>query len=211
MPRSDTPDTPTTLIVALKDPATGKRLSGAAQRKRAELRKGSPNPIQKRVIDAPPVPKSEQFDDPFITLPLPPIDYGINAICSWASSILGVAVAVLSASINPKAALLVRAIKSLGRLTGRALRSEKALKLRQLSLGTNYDLTISGCPTDDLEKHAWAFSRLAVAIHDVAKAEVMDDAQVHRFLMLVDALSAFEKISADASFAALLEQINGGS
>ena len=192
--------------MALKDPATGKRLSGAAQRKRAELRKGLPAKQPEPTSDT----QTELVDDPFTALAKPPVADGVDAVCSWASGVLGVAVAVLSASISPKAVLLARAIKSLGRLTGRALRSEKALRLRQLRLGTTYDLRLPECPADELERHAWAFCKLALAIQEVAAAATMDEEQVHRFLMLVDALATFEKVSADASFTALLRQLDGG-
>lgn len=188
-----------------RNPQTGRRISGGAQRKRAELRKlpaKQPEPTAE--------PTAELVDDPFVGLAKPPVADGVDAVCSWASSILGVAVAALSVSISPKAVLLSRAIKALGRLTGRALRSEKALRLRQLRLGTPYDLSLPECPADELARHAWAFCRLSLAIHEVAAAATMDEEAVHRFLMLVDALATFEKVSADASFTALLRQLDGG-
>ena len=192
-----------------KNPATGKRYSGATQRKIAKVRQGTPVTLARRPVQ--PDPKSVLVgDDSFVALPPPPVAAGVDAVCSWASGVLGVAVAALSQGIDPKAVLVARSIKSLGKLTGRALRSEKALKLRQLRQGVPYDLALADCPADELARHAWAFARLALAIWGVATEPTLDEEQVHRFLMLVDALATFEKVSADASFSTLLAQLDGG-
>lgn len=160
--------------------------------------------------DLGPLDVADALDDPFPRMAPAPIARGIDAVSSWAAYVLGVAVAALTAGINPKAVLIARGVKALGRLNGKAVRSEKALRLRHERLGDAYDLTLPDCPTDDLARHAWAYARLAGVISELAAEPVFDEVVAQRYVMLFDALAAYKEVVVDHAFSGLKQQLNGG-
>lgn len=186
-----------------KNPQTGHRLSGGAQRKLAALRRGEAS----TALTLP----DEVEVDAFVGVTPPPVADGVNRVSSWAAQVLGVAVGHLATTIDAKAVLVAKALKSLGKMQGKAVKSENALKLRQLRQGVSYDLTATERPSDDLATHAWSFCRLAGVIYDVACDPCFDAERAQRFGFLVAALACFDTFSNDAALAALKADIKAES
>lgn len=187
-----------------KNPQTGARLSGGAQRKLAALRRGEAASTALSLPD-------EVEVDAFVGVTPPPVAEGVNRVSSWAAQVLGVAVAHLATTIDAKAVLVAKALKTLGKMQGKAVKSENALKLRHLRQGVSYDLTATERPSDDLASHAWSFCRLAGVIYDVACDPCFDAERAQRFGFLVAALACFDSFSSDAAVASLKADIKAES
>lgn len=99
----------------------------------------------------------------FADVQSPPV--GVAAVEAWASGLnLRAAVAAESADEDtaPRVGFVVGLCRELGRLSVKAVRSEKALKLRRLRLGEPDTLDPNVPPTDDpVAAVAWAYHRLA--------------------------------------------------
>ena len=135
-----------------KDPETGKRLSGAALRKRRAER-------GEVAADAPDLPIPDAFAD----VAAPPLC--VAAIESWAAGLnLRAAVAAEEAveESGPRVVFVVGVCRELGRLSVKATRSEKAMRLRRLRLGEDDVLDTDVPPLGDpVVAVAWAYARLA--------------------------------------------------
>ena len=137
-----------------RDPATGKRLSGAQQRRR----KREVQAPELQAPEVPPVPAR------FAGLPSPPAT--VSAIEAWAAGLnLCAAVAAEDSADNaaPRVSAVIGLCRELGRLSVKAARSEKALRLRRLRLGESDALDPERPPVDDPAATVlWAYRRLAL-------------------------------------------------
>lgn len=144
--------------VPTRDPETGHRLSGAALRRRRAARDGHVLPEA-----ALPVPAA------FVGAVPPPA--GVAAIESWASGLnlrAAVAAEEPGAESTPRVAFVISLCRELGRLTVKAARSEKAMRLRRLRLGES-DAVGPEVPVDDpVAAVSWAYVHLARLAYEAA-------------------------------------------
>lgn len=156
--------------------ADGKRLSGAALRKRRAERDDHVALVRTGEASALPVPAA------FADVQPPPV--GVAAVEAWAAGLnLRAALAAETADDEtaPRVAFVVGLCRELGRLSVKAGRSEKALKLRRLRLGESDALNLNVPPTDDpVAAVAWAYARLARLAFEAAASPswVADPRQV---------------------------------
>lgn len=138
------------------DRSTGRRLSGAAQRRLA----AHPDATAEAPAPAP---------TGLRTVPAPPRDRGVLACEAWVQSVNLVAVQAAAAGADSERVRLVRAcVRKIGQLRDKARRSEKATELRRLRLGGAADLTSEVPPVGDpIQACAWAFLRLCAVLHTI--------------------------------------------
>ena len=149
------------------DPITGKRLSGAAQDKQAAERRGLVKSKAAAIseLESLPVPVA------FLGLPPPPAR-GVAAIEAWAAGLnlrAGVALPDASEEEAPRLFAATTICKDLGKLTGKALRAEKALTLRRIRLGQSDRIDLDNPPFDDPAAIClWSFHKLAAIAYEAA-------------------------------------------
>ena len=106
----------------------------------------------------------------FVGVAAPPV--GVTAIEAWAAGLnLRAAVAAEDADDQaaPRVGFVVGICRELGRLSVKAARSEKAMRLRRLRLGEDDALDADAPPLDDpVAAVAWAFARLAFLAFEAA-------------------------------------------
>lgn len=156
-----------------RDPATGKRIPGCQQRKRAAQRNGATQAATqlsttKRPVsaDAPPLP----VPLPFLDLAPPPVGAGVAAVEHWAAGAnIRAAVAAEGATEEEtsRVVAVTGIVRLLGKLLSKATRSANALELRRLRLG---EPGLSADPPydDPAAAPAWCFMKLAVLAHEAA-------------------------------------------
>ena len=148
-------------VVPSKDPKTGKRLHGGAIRKRA---------AEKARLTA--LPQAETA----LTLPVPDVfadveepPAGVAAIEAWAAGLNLRAAVAAEAEDAPRVGFVAGVCRELGRLSVKAARSEKAMKLRRLRLGEDDILDPDVPPVSDpVAAVAWAYAQLARLAHEAA-------------------------------------------
>lgn len=106
----------------------------------------------------------------FADVAAPPL--GVAAIEAWASGLnLRAAVAAEEAveESGPRVVFVVGVCRELGRLSVKAARSEKAMRLRRLRLGEDDTIDEDVPPVSDpVAAVAWAYARLAHLAHEAA-------------------------------------------
>lgn len=147
-----------------RDPKTGKRLCGNDFRKRRAERDDRVALVRSGKAAELPVPEA------FVGLTEPPV--GVSAVEAWASGLnlrAAVAAEVADEKTGPRIAFVIGICRELGRLSVKAARSEKALKLRRLRLGESDALDPNIPPLDDpVGAVAWAYLRLARLAYEAA-------------------------------------------
>lgn len=197
-----------------RDPKTGKRLPGAAQKRLAALRSGVsasplPSPSGSALVLAAARP------GPFQPIHGPPPNVADGA--RWAARLLGLCMQALTENSDVlRAMLLQRACKLLGRLQAKAQKSLDALTLRKLRLQVDFYLESESPPhSDDLATHAWAFVRMVRLMYTAATDVSLGDdvgqtereAAAASYVRLFETLAAYEKINLDSAIAELREAL----
>lgn len=114
-----------------------------------------------------------------VELPVPPSfsglkppPQGVSEIESWAAGLnLRAATAAEEADEHsgPRVEAVIVLCRELGRLSVKAARSEKAVRLRKLRLNESGDIDLASPPFDDpVASVAWAYYRLAQLAHEAA-------------------------------------------
>lgn len=149
------------------DPTTGKRLSGAQQQKQARARRGTASlaVVSPADVESPPVPPA------LLGLPPPPTR-GVAATEVWAAGLnlrAGVALHEASEEEAPRLFTATTICRELGKMTGKALRAEKALTLRRIRLGQVDRIDLDDPPYDDpVAICVWSFHKLAQLAYEAA-------------------------------------------
>lgn len=139
-------------------------MSGAALRKRRAERDDAVALVRAGEASPLPVPAA------FAGLAEPPA--GVQAVEAWAAGLnlrAAVAAEVADEESAPRVAYVIGYCRELGRLTVKAARSEKGMKLRRLRLGESDTLDPNVPPLDDpVGAVAWAYHRLARLAYEAA-------------------------------------------
>ena len=158
----------------LIDHVTGKRLSGAQQRKHAALRRQpaeqpapAPSPAKK---PQPAQPRAAVH--PALAAIGPPPLGDVTAVESWATMCaLAVAVAGRDGADPDRLRVVRKGLRAIGQLRDKARRSAKAAELLKLRCGETHDLTAEQPPANPMVAAAWAYFRLAALVHLTLTAE----------------------------------------
>lgn len=144
------------------NPTTGKRLSGAAQRKRKQALASSP--------------ESGSF---FSRLGAPPLSQGVEACVTWANDVGLVCIATASHG-SPGELLRIRVVSTtlakLGMLKEKALRSEQAVNLRNQMESRKYHLLSTSPPLGDaMAAVGWAYFQLVRLLYTQCQQEITEE------------------------------------
>lgn len=132
--------------------SSGKELSGAAKRRRRQLR------------DAPP-----DASNPFAAVPAPPVGEGPAAVEAWGARLGAIALEAAERGEDVVRVLWVtKTLRRLGQLKDRARHSWKAVELLRQLRGERIDLASEARPEQAVAVVAWAYNRLALALHQAA-------------------------------------------
>lgn len=170
-----------------RDPATGKRISGAAQRRRKAAKlglaaqvptpkpdKATPTPTSRALVRKPaakpadppqptPAPQGLPIPPDFLLVGAPPTE--AHDIEKWAAGLnLRCVLATQTATSDemPRCLFLMQVIRDLGRMKDKAAKAEKGLLLRRLRLGIAWEYDAQQPPYDDpLAALVWAYRTLA--------------------------------------------------
>jgi hypothetical protein len=164
------------------DPKTGKRLSGAAQRKRKQEQLKAAQP---------------DLGNPFKDLEPPPIDRGVEVCEAWANDVALLVISAVESGAAPMRSKVLRlALRRLGALKNKARISQLAVEARYMKAlepdgdpeGWRALLTSKEPPLGDpVAGVAWSFLRLCRAAHEVATDEKEQEV---RLSMLIEACAA---------------------
>lgn len=186
------------------DPETGKRLSGAAQRKLAALRRqpAEQPPASAKPPKKPPVPTQPRsaVHPALAGIQSPPLG-DVTAVESWATMVaLAVAVAGREFEEPDRLRIIRKGLRAIGQLRDKARRSAKAAELLKLRCGETHDLCAEEPPANPMTAAAWAYYRLAALVHATltalnphAYAEQLEDLATVGFVpskQAIDALTA---------------------
>lgn len=178
----------------------GRRLSGAAQRKKRAAILAPAEAVRRGEADGLPVPAA------LAGVEEPPLG-DVAATESWAARVnLLCAVAAETASDEelPRLQAALGILKQLGRLKDKAKTSADACEARRLRLGEAVDLTDDVPPSDAVAAVAWSFFRLAGILHRV----VTDAAWLpDRSLLAVAFLATAGFLPVKAEVAEIVERI----
>lgn len=182
-----------------RDPRTGKRLSGSAQRRKAS---GPAAPAVPRPAPRPVVPRGTPAQvpeerpgcppgNPFADLRAPPLDEGPPAVESWGATVAAMAVEAAQRAEDPARVRWVhRAVRKLGMLKDRARHAHKACEALAEFRGEEVDLCADERPTVAVALPAWAFFVIARAIHVAATAPAWDEATEAHWSLIVEACAS---------------------
>lgn len=150
-----------------RDPVTGKRLPGSAQRKLKALRQGQPGALVK---------------SPPMALDVPPPPREVDASEAWVA-VLNLKVSTLLPTAAdddlPRLVFVVAVVQKLAKLRRRALMAEKYAQLRRLRLHEYYDIDLTTPPTDPALSVLWAWHKLCEIIYQAAtSAEFVRDVRI---------------------------------
>lgn len=151
---------------------TGKRLSGAAQKRQAEERARARWGLPP--VDAP------APENPLREVAPPPVAEGVEAVLAWAQALQAQAAAAARRGQDlARVRTVTRAVKKLGQLGQKALRSEMAVAARKAYEGRGAEVLGEDPPSgDSVAVPAWAFLLLARVVHQLATMDPFDGAQL---------------------------------
>jgi hypothetical protein len=175
--------------------ASGKRLSGAAQRRRVAERQTGPEDQAAAV-------------NPFAGCPAPPLQADPVAVEAWAAQ-LG-ALALRGAEQGEDLARVrwvVRALRRLGQLKDKARHSYKAVQLLAVHQGEAVDLLGEEQPQQPEAMVAWAYYRLARILHEAATAHEFDEAAAIRWGLIADAAATLGYVPQAQAIDALTDRL----
>ena len=164
------------------NPETGKRISGAEQRRRKAAKLGqvptpkptpkpdktTPTPtsralVRKAAPQPTPAPQGLPIPPDFLLVGAPPTE--AHDIEKWAAGLnLRCALATQTATSDemPRCLFLMQVIRDLGRMKDKVAKAEKGLLLRKLRLGVEWEYDAQQPPYDDpLAALVWAYRTLA--------------------------------------------------
>lgn len=153
-----------------RDPLTGKRLSGSAQRARAAARAAPPprKPPPRRLA-----PLAVGYDG----LEYPPPGY--HASLAWAQGLAARGAALARANQDPVRVRLVgQVLAQLARLKGPAQDSETACAAAREYLGLVVDVQGDAPPAEPVARSIWAWIALCRLAYTAATDEDADESQV---------------------------------
>lgn len=154
---------------------TGKRVSGAAQRKRKRAR----NTAEEDVL-------------PHLDVSAPPLAEGVEDCISWANDV-GLHCIATARHGGPSKLLRVRVVSTtlakLGMLKDKALRSEQAVKLRNQLDTIQCDLLSTEPPLGDaVAAVAWAYFQLVQLLYEQCHSEITEET-LHRWEVLSSSIA----------------------
>ena len=193
----------------LVDPITGKRLSGAQQRKHAALRRQPAE--QPQAAPAPSPAKKPQAQPraavhPALAAIKPPPLGDVTAVESWATMCaLAVAVAGRDGADPDRLRVVRKGLRAIGQLRDKARRSAKAAELLKLRCGESHDLTAEQPPASPVVAATWAYYRLAALVHATLTAS-----NPHAFAEQLEDLATIGFVPSKQAIDALTAQLRGG-
>jgi len=101
----------------------------------------------------------------------PPLAEGVGACEAWAARLAARAVATPGLDLELAKALR-RGVQTVGKLKDKALRAEKAQRLRKLREGAHLDVTAPEPPDDTTVLPAWALCRACVVLEAIAGGDL---------------------------------------
>lgn len=144
------------------NPTTGKRLSGAVQRKRKHE-----------------LTTAQEAGPSGLNVSLPPLAKGAEACVSWANDVGLICIAAAQhgrPAELPRVRVVSTTLAKLGMLKDKALRSEQAVKLRSQLDGVVCDLLSSNPPLGDaVAAVAWAYFQLVRLLHEQCHNEITEE------------------------------------
>lgn len=147
------------------DPQTGKRYSGAKQRRYKRERAAlvpAPKPGQRADIDS--VVAQLPIPPLYADLQPPPVATGVDALEAWAADLqlrTAIEAADADAMVQVRLAAVGTVLQQAGKIRARAETSAKVVKLRKLRLFDGDDLALDRPPVGDpVAAPLWAFVKL---------------------------------------------------
>jgi hypothetical protein len=192
--------------VPLRDPATGKRLSGAAQRRRARLcaSPGEPTEASPQSQTPPPLPPVGAHLGP------PPLGAGVAACETWLLRLAMTAGQAAEQGQDLARVLLVRSlVREAGKLRDKATRSQKAVSLLLLRRGIKVDVSGSDPPYEHPAAGAlWAYLRLVTLAYESATI-LLDAPTQHRLQEAAKTLASAGYVAGKGAIDALISELKG--
>lgn len=171
-----------------RDPQTGKRIGGTAQRKLAAARRGELVPAEATTL---------------INVPVPPST--VAGIESWAAVIN---LRCATETVDPLRLHWIGTLcRELGKMGGKARRAEKVMKLRRLRQGIADAIDLTTPPTDDpVAIVPWCYAAIATYMYAVAAdSKWQPDAQKAQRLKL---LSQAAFLACEDDLARVVKQVD---
>lgn len=192
----------------LVDPVTGKRLSGAQQRKHAAMRRQpaeQPAPAPSPAKKAQPAQPRAAVHPALAAIKAPPLG-DVTAVESWATMCaLAVAVAGRDGADPDRLRVVRKGLRAIGQLRDKARRSAKAAELLKLRCGETHDLTAEQPPANPMVAAAWAYYRLAALVHATLTA-----GNPHAYAEQLEDLATIGFVPSKQAIDALTTQLRGG-
>lgn len=190
----------------LVDKETGKRLSGAAQRRLAALRRQPaeqpPEPKPKKTA---PAPHRAAVHQALAAIKPPPLG-DVTDVESWATmTALAVAVAGREGEDPDRLRIVRKGLRAIGQLRDKGRRAAKAAELLKLRCGETHDLTAEEPPANPMTAAAWAYFRLAALVHSTLTA-----ANPHAFAEQLEDLSTVGFVPSKGAIDAMTARLRGG-
>lgn len=155
------------------DPQTGKRYSGAKQRRYKRERAALvPAPKPRQRADADSADVQLPISPHYVDLQQPPVSAGVDALEAWAAD-LQLRTAIDAADADAEAQVRLAAVSTVlqtaGKIRARAETAAKVVKLRRLRLFEGGDLALDRPPVGDpVAAPLWAFAKLCCLAYAAA-------------------------------------------
>ena len=192
----------------LVDKTTGRRLSGAQQRKHAALRRQpaeQPAPAQATPAKKPQAQPRAAVHPALAAIKPPPLG-DVTAVESWATMCaLAVAVAGRDGADPDRLRVVRKGLRAIGQLRDKARRSAKTAELIKLRCGEIHDLIAEQPPANPMVAAAWAYFRLAVLVHSTLTAS-----NPHAYAEQLEDLATIGFVPSKQAIDALTAQLRGG-
>lgn len=161
-------------------------------------------------------PPGEDGPNPFAAAPAPPCAEGPAAVEAWAADLGATALEAADAGQDVARVLWVaRGLRRLGQLKDKARHSHKAVAVLREFKDVEVDLLSEERPAHGVALVAWAYFRLARALHEAATAPVpWDELAVARWGPVVEAAAALgflPQVQAIRALTALLREDDAGA
>lgn len=190
------------------DRETGKRLSGAQQRKLAAMRRQpaeQPEPEPAKPAKQPQAQLRAIVHPALAAIKPPPLG-DVTAVESWATmTALAVAVAGRDGADPDRLRIVRKGLRAIGQLRDKARRSSKAGELLKLRCGETHDLTAEKPPINPIVAAAWAYYRLAALVHATLTA-----ANPHAYAEQLEDLATVGFVPSKSAIDDLTAQLRGG-
>ena len=183
-----------------RDPVSGKRLTGAQQRRLKEQRTA---PTVGGPAHDPPTPTGL-----YSAITDPPVREGVIAVAEWAvTAVLPTCVALARSGMDlDRVSVVQKSAAKLGKMRDKALRCEQALLVREDRRGTAVDVLAPEPPVHDpIATLAWAYMALAKAIYDMTRDAHF---RAKKYTIMTDACAAVGYVPPNSAIDAILDEFD---